>query len=576
MEQCLRVPLHHASPQLDLAQGGFRPQRSAMDQALCLHELVQRHRIRNNNRNPILVFLDIKSAYDTVDRNIIWRELETRASDPLLGLLRSLFDDVSIQVLLSGATSDSFSPATGVLQGSILSPHLFSLYISSLPNALRNLDSLPPLDDDFVPVRPLYRSVSGLWMNCLLYADDVVLIADAATMPHLLTIAENHSYQLGYRWNPAKCVVINAAGMGNASPLQLYNHPIPTADSFAYLGVPFNNGTRIDPSLLIQRNSSSATAAMRTLETLGCNPRGFPRLLAIRLYQQFIRPKMEYGLAITHFNKDQLKRLEQAQDQCLRRIFGGHRTSSTKVFRHMANLPTMHDRVSILGAKFLIRAFSLPDDALLPIMKPLISNSNVHLWYKLTKNNTIWNMLPSPPHDVDKKVFKATVKKMRLERFQEMREKPNSGVHLSYLRPTLTLDPILFLPMTSRKRSRLMRWRMGWLPGRPIECVCGNDHTSRRHLYTCLDVATRLQVPMDAQPNPIDHLLNQLPTTRPRKQSVISFWETRWPHLMDILSEIDQRCHPHEDKPDAANLGAQFLQWLRTDHPPPPTSSTDV
>ena len=80
--------------------------------------------------NPILVFLDIKSAYDTVDRNIIWRELETRASAPLLGILRSLFDDVSIQVLLSGATSQSFSPATGVLQGSILSPHL---YYTSIP-----------------------------------------------------------------------------------------------------------------------------------------------------------------------------------------------------------------------------------------------------------------------------------------------------------------------------------------------------------------------------------------------------------------------------------------------------------
>ncbi|KAJ8655019.1 hypothetical protein O0I10_009224 [Lichtheimia ornata] len=121
MEQCLRIPLHESSPPLDLAQGGFRPQRSAMDQALCLHELAQRHRIINNNRNPILVFLDIKSAYDTVDRNIIWRELETRASYPLLGLLRSLFDDVSIQVLLSGATSDSFHPATGVL------PRLHSL-----------------------------------------------------------------------------------------------------------------------------------------------------------------------------------------------------------------------------------------------------------------------------------------------------------------------------------------------------------------------------------------------------------------------------------------------------------------
>lgn len=95
-------------------------------------------------------------------------------------------------------------------------------------------------------------------------------------------------------------------------------------------------------------------------------------------------------------------------------------------------------------------------------------------------------MLPPLPQDADKKVIKATVKQMRLERFQELREDPDSGIHLSYLRPILYLDPILYLPMTSRERSRLLRWRMGWLPSKPIACVCGDDHTSRRHLYTCL------------------------------------------------------------------------------------------
>ncbi|KAJ8655018.1 hypothetical protein O0I10_009223 [Lichtheimia ornata] len=318
-------------------------------------------------------------------------------------------------------------------------------------------------------------------------------------MPHLLSIAEAHSYQLGYRWNPAKCVVINASGMGHATPLTLYNQPIPTADSFSYLGIPFNNGTRVDPYLLIQRNTSSTIAAMRTLETLGCNPRGLPRLLAIRLYQQFIRPKMEYGLAITPSTKGQLKKLEQAQDQCLRWIFGGHSKSSTKAFRHMANLPTMQDRVTNLGAKFLVRAFSLPDDALLPIMKPLISNSHVHLWHKLTTTNTIWSHLPPPPQEADRRTLKTTIKKMRLDRFMEMRDDPHSGVMLSFLRLTLTLDPILFLPMTARERSRLLRWRMGWLPGKPTAY-----------------------------------------------------------------------------KPDGANLGAQYLQWLRTDHPPSSTSSADA
>lgn len=44
MEICLTNPLHAASPPLDLAQGGFRPNRSALDQALCLRGLAHHHR----------------------------------------------------------------------------------------------------------------------------------------------------------------------------------------------------------------------------------------------------------------------------------------------------------------------------------------------------------------------------------------------------------------------------------------------------------------------------------------------------------------------------------------------------
>ncbi|KAI7873535.1 hypothetical protein K492DRAFT_115027, partial [Lichtheimia hyalospora FSU 10163] len=160
---------------------------------------------------------------------------------------------------------------------------------------------------------------------------------------------------------------------------------------------------------------------------------------------------------------------------------------------------------------FLIRAFSLPDDALLPIMRPIISDSQVHLWHKLITTNTIWNKLPPPPQDSDKHTFKTTVKKMRVEHFMDMRANPHSGILLTNLRTSLSLDPILFLPMTARERSRLLRWRMGWLPGKPIQCICGEDHTSRRHLYTCLDVAARLHISPTISPNPIDHFLNKLP-----------------------------------------------------------------
>ncbi|KAI8067724.1 uncharacterized protein B0P05DRAFT_552739 [Gilbertella persicaria] len=57
---------------------------------------------------------------------------------------------------------------------------------------------------------------------------------------------------------------------------------------------------------------------------------------------------MEYGLTIMLLTNTQTKVLEQAQDYCLRTIFGGSKTASTKVMRHLLNLPTMRERSEIL------------------------------------------------------------------------------------------------------------------------------------------------------------------------------------------------------------------------------------
>lgn len=123
LEFSLSPLLCRFSPTIDLAQGGFRPRRSALDQALCLHELMHAYFLKHHHY-PVVAFLDIKSAYDTVDRQVIWNALESSGTPlPLLSLLSHLFDDVTVSVLLSNHSSSPFSPSTGVLQGSVLSPH---------------------------------------------------------------------------------------------------------------------------------------------------------------------------------------------------------------------------------------------------------------------------------------------------------------------------------------------------------------------------------------------------------------------------------------------------------------------
>ena len=195
---------------------------------------------------------------------------------PFINLLKNLFDEVSVELLLSGAISRSIHSVTGVLQGSVLSPHLYSIYINSLPSLLYDVETTFENDntyDDPFAFPPPQLLINKQKINCLLYADDVALIGTTTTLPVLLEACEMHSYDFGYHWNPPKCVILSNRSATDS--FYLYGEEIPQATTFKYLSIPFDNTGNIDLTRLIQQNSSSALAAMRVFNSIGVNPTSF-------------------------------------------------------------------------------------------------------------------------------------------------------------------------------------------------------------------------------------------------------------------------------------------------------------
>jgi hypothetical protein len=100
----------------------------------------------------------------------------------------------------------------------------------------------------------------------------------------------------------------------------------------------------------------------------------------------------------------------------------------------------------------------------------------------------------------------------------------------------------MYLPMSPYDWNRLIRWRRGWLPSKPVPCLnCHCQNTAdRTHLTQCYDTVSRLDLPRLAPSvSPIDYLLNQLPykapTSEPRRTPIYFYWLKRWLTLLQFL-----------------------------------------
>ena len=106
-------------------QSGFTPKKSTVDRILALRVLIER---RREFRKPFLgAYVDFKKAFDSVHRETLWELLRLRGiPEKILCLIRALYTDTERAVRWGGGTSEFFHVSTGVRQGCVLAPSLFS------------------------------------------------------------------------------------------------------------------------------------------------------------------------------------------------------------------------------------------------------------------------------------------------------------------------------------------------------------------------------------------------------------------------------------------------------------------
>ena len=120
---------------LDPYQSGFKVGHSTETALLAVTESL--HTARAKSLSSVLILLDLSAAFDTVNHQILLSTLEELGiSGSALSLLTSYLTDRSYRVTWRGAVSDPCRLTTGVPQGSVLGPLLFSLYTTSLGSVI--------------------------------------------------------------------------------------------------------------------------------------------------------------------------------------------------------------------------------------------------------------------------------------------------------------------------------------------------------------------------------------------------------------------------------------------------------
>ena len=102
-------------------QSDFTPGRSTLDRIVALRILAER---RREYRQPLYAaYIDLRAAFNYLDRNSLWNILKTICIPPkLVDIIKTLYSVVRV----NGTIYEAFSISSGVRQGCVLAANLFN------------------------------------------------------------------------------------------------------------------------------------------------------------------------------------------------------------------------------------------------------------------------------------------------------------------------------------------------------------------------------------------------------------------------------------------------------------------
>ena len=257
----------------------------------------------------------------------------------MLQWIKSFLTNRTQRVVVNGTCSSPCGVTSGVLQGSVLGPILFLIYINDITSNIHS--QLRLFADDCLVYRPIYSPADHKTFQDDLYKLSVM--ADVWQM----------------RFNVKKCCILCVSTLHSTSNFiyTMYSIPLQVVEQHHYLGVLIDNKLLWTPHI-----NSICNKANSLLGFLRRNLHQSPPHLKERAYQQIVLPSIEYCSTIWDpYQQTSINKLEMIQHRAARFILNkpwrkNYRDSITDMIQSLNWLSLekcRRDSRLILSFKFL-------------------------------------------------------------------------------------------------------------------------------------------------------------------------------------------------------------------------------
>ena len=363
------------------SQCGFRSGRGCADQLFSLRTLMEK--AREFHRPLYICFVDLRKAYDTVNREALWSILQSsyRIPTKLLAVIQAVHADSRAAVRAYGRVSEGFDVSCGVRQGCVLAPTLFNLYFDVVIRM--SLDS-HHMQNKGVGVAYLHDAKlvgnrRKLQFETLItdleYADDMALLADSWNdLEAMLTSLSTHCRNFGLSISCSKTktmAVLPSSLYPQPAPIHLSPNqpPVESVTSFQYLGSIVQDDCGSD--LEVNSRICKASQAFGSLSRILWYQKKIRTQTKLRVFTSVVLPTLLYGTECTVLLEPQVHRLQSFIMRCLRIILGisvwdmkRHTTIRKLAHQHRLSSLLSSRRLRFLGHIVRMPDFRLPKQLL--------------------------------------------------------------------------------------------------------------------------------------------------------------------------------------------------------------------